>query len=45
MLAEGAERCDSRFKKGGETRVPVPEPLEKYIQSRKPSDGRDSIVP
>jgi hypothetical protein len=44
-LAEGAERCDFRFKKGGETQVAVPEPLEKYIQSRRASDGRDSIVP
>jgi hypothetical protein len=33
-LAEGAERCDFRFKKGGETRVAVPEPLEKYLSSR-----------
>jgi hypothetical protein len=30
-LAEGAERCDFRFKQGGETRVTVPEPLEKVI--------------
>ncbi len=35
-LAEGAERCDFRFKRGGETRVAVPEPLEKYIRSRQP---------
>jgi hypothetical protein len=34
-LAEGAERCDFRFKKGGETRVAVPEPLEQYIRSRR----------
>jgi hypothetical protein len=33
-LAEGAERCDFRFKKGGETRVAVPEPLEKWLRSR-----------
>ncbi len=26
-LAEGAERCDFRFKRGGETRVAVPAPL------------------
>lgn len=31
-LAEGAERCDFRFKKGGDTRVAVPEPLEKVIR-------------
>jgi hypothetical protein len=34
-LAEGAERCDFRFKKGGETRVAVPETLEKYITSKR----------
>ena len=44
-LAEGAERCDFRFKKGGETQVVVPESLEKYVRSRGPSGGRDSIVP
>jgi len=44
-LAEGAERCDFRFKKGGETRVAVPEPLERCIQSRRPSDGRGTIIP
>jgi hypothetical protein len=26
-LAEGGERCDFRFKKGGKTRVPIPESL------------------
>jgi hypothetical protein len=30
-LAEGAERCDFRFKKGGETKVTAPAPLEPYI--------------
>jgi hypothetical protein len=44
-LAEGAGRCDFRFKKGGETQVAVPESLEKYVRSRGPSGGRDSIVP
>jgi hypothetical protein len=34
-LAEGAERCNFRFKKGGETRVAVPEPLEKLLRSRQ----------
>jgi hypothetical protein len=33
-LAEGAERCDFRFKKGGETQVAVPEPLDQYLSSR-----------
>lgn len=33
-LAEGAERCDFRFKKGGETQVAVPEPLEQWLRSR-----------
>ena len=33
-LAEGAERCDFRFKKGGETQVAVPEPLRQYLSSR-----------
>ena len=33
-LAEGAGRCDFRFKKGGETRVAVPEPLEQYLSGR-----------
>lgn len=31
-LAEGAPRCDFRFKKGGETRVAVPGPLEDYVR-------------
>lgn len=30
-LAEGSARCDFRFKKGGETRVTMPESLVKYI--------------
>jgi hypothetical protein len=33
-LAEGAERCDFRFQKSGETRVAVPQPLEKWLRSR-----------
>jgi hypothetical protein len=33
-LAAGGERCDFRFKRGGETRVAVPEPLEQYLNSR-----------
>lgn len=33
-LAEGAERCDFRFKKGGETRVVMPKPLEQYLTGR-----------
>jgi L-2-amino-thiazoline-4-carboxylic acid hydrolase len=33
-LAEGAERCDFRFKRGGETRVVVSEPLRTYISGR-----------
>ena len=33
-LAEGGERCDFRFKRGGETRVAVPEPLCAYIRER-----------
>lgn len=33
-LAEGAARCDFRFKKGGETRVAVPAPLQQFITSR-----------
>jgi hypothetical protein len=33
-LAEGAERCDFRFKQGGETQVAVPESLEKYLSGR-----------
>jgi hypothetical protein len=33
-LAEGAERCDFRFKKGGKTQVVVPGPLEQYLSSR-----------
>jgi hypothetical protein len=32
-LAGGAERCDFRFKRGGETQVAVPEPLGKFLQS------------
>ena len=34
-VAEGAVRCDFRFKRGGETRVAVPEPLEQYVRSRQ----------
>jgi hypothetical protein len=33
-LAEGAARCDFRFKKGGVTRVAVPEPLRSLIADR-----------
>jgi hypothetical protein len=33
-LAEGAERCDFRFKKGGETKVTVPEPLQSVFFDR-----------
>jgi hypothetical protein len=33
-LAEGAERCDFRFKKGGETKVAVPEPLQSVISGK-----------
>lgn len=33
-LAEGAERCDFRSKKGAETRVAAPEPLEQHVRSR-----------
>jgi len=33
-LAQGAPKCDFRFRKGGQTRVAVPEPLEQYINSR-----------
>ena len=33
-LAMGAERCDFRFKKGGETQVAVPEPLARYLAGR-----------
>ncbi len=33
-LAEGGARCDFRFKKGGETRVAVPQPLQRYLRSR-----------
>lgn len=36
-LAEGGERCDFRFKQGGETRVAVPKPLEAFLQSRSPA--------
>ena len=32
-LAEGAERCDFRFQRGGKTRVAVPEPLDRYISA------------
>jgi hypothetical protein len=31
-LAEGCEKCDFRFKKGGETRVAVPENLKKLLK-------------
>jgi hypothetical protein len=44
-LAKGAECCDFRFKKGSATQVAMPEPLEKVMQSWRPSDGGDSIVP
>lgn len=44
-LAEGAERCDFRFKRGGKTQVAVPQPLAQAFQSWRPSDGRDSNVP
>jgi len=33
-LAAGGERCDFRFKRGGETRVVVPEPLQRHLNSR-----------
>jgi hypothetical protein len=33
-LAEGGEKCDFRFKRGGETRVAVPEPLRTDISGR-----------
>jgi hypothetical protein len=33
-LAEGGARCDFRFRKGGETRVAVPEPLQRYLSSQ-----------
>jgi hypothetical protein len=33
-LAEGAHKCDFRFKKGGETRVVVPKSLQALIGSR-----------
>ena len=32
-LAEGAERCDFRFRKGAETQVAVPEPLAQYFRT------------
>jgi hypothetical protein len=32
-LAEGADRCDFRFKRGGETRVAMPEALKQYLRS------------
>lgn len=32
MLAEGAERCDFRFRQGAETQVAVPEPLAQYLR-------------
>jgi hypothetical protein len=38
-LAEGADRCDFRFKRGSQTRVTVPEPLDQYIRSRSHSTG------
>lgn len=34
-LAEGAEQCDFRFKKDGDTRVAMPEPLALYLKSRR----------
>lgn len=34
-LSEGAVKCDFRLTRGGETRVAVAEPLEKYIRSRR----------
>jgi hypothetical protein len=33
-LAEGAARCDFRFRKGGETQVAVPEPLRLLVGGR-----------
>jgi hypothetical protein len=33
-LAEGGDRCDFRFKRGGETRLAVPESLRAYISGR-----------
>jgi hypothetical protein len=37
-IAEGGEKCDFRFRKGGETRVAVPEPLQQYIEGKLKGD-------
>jgi hypothetical protein len=34
-LAQGGERCDFRFRRGAETQVAVPEPLEQYLRSKR----------
>lgn len=38
-LAEGAEKCDFRFKKGGPTRVAVPASLRVALQGHDPATG------
>jgi hypothetical protein len=39
-LAEGYDRCDFRFKKGGETSVAVPENIQDFIESKRKGTTR-----